>query len=188
MKMHVTVVGLVPETVQLPDIGYDVPHGVVVHIPVEKANNSKDLWRALSQRRVFRLQAGPFSPAVGQPPNHEVEQLRARVAELEAEVQRLRAEQGKKTQEAQSGQGKLDEILLLLRAGGSAPAYAQAPAARPLAPVTPSGVVEVETPAFIPSTFKSEASETRVSVEETASESGGVSGARSALRKLRRGE
>jgi len=183
--MTITVVGLVPETVQLPDIGLDVPHGVVVHISAERANNSKDLWRAISQRRVFRLQAGPFTPNVTPPvvvQDPEIDQLRARVVVLEAENQALRAELGKKN----AGQSQLDEILRLLQQGGGSP---QAPGVAPArAAPLPSGVVEIETPTFIPASIKGDGPQTQVEIEETASGGEGVSGARSALRKLRRGE
>lgn len=178
--MTVSVVGLVPEPVQLPDIGYDVPHGVVVHIPTEKANNSKDLWRALSQRRIFRLQGGPFTPNLAPAgPDPEVERLRARVGELEAENARLRAELGQRVEPAAAG--KLDEILRLLQGGGPGVSGLVVRAAAPV----PTGVVDVVVPAFVPSTTRGEVSEARVEVEETAAEGGGVSDARSALRRLR---
>lgn len=177
--MTVSVVGLVPEPVQLPDIGYDVPHGIVVHIPTEKANNSKDLWRALSQRRIFRLQGGPFTPNLAPTgPDPEVERLRARVAELEAENGQLRAELARKPAPEPE---KLDEILRLLKQGGPAVTGLVVRAAAPV----PTGVVDVVVPAFVPSTAKGEVSEARVEVQETAAEGGGVTDARSALRRLR---
>lgn len=187
--MNVTVVGLVPETVMLSDIGYDVPHGVVVHIPTERANNSKDLWRAISQRRVFRLQGGPFSPNVGSTaPDPELEVLRAHVARLEAENAQLRAALASKEPVQAFEPGKLDEILRLLQQGG-VPSLAGSATARAVAPrAAVPAVVEVETPAFIPATVQGEPMVGRVEVQETATGSGGVSDARNALRKLRQGK
>lgn len=188
--MNVSVVGLVPEPVQLPDIGYDVPHGIVVHIPTEKANNSKDLWRALAQRRVFRLQGGPFTPNVAATgPDPEVEQLRARVAELETENAQLRAELSRKVDvppPPELAPDKLDEILRLLKQGGAVAPGATRAAGPVAAPV--AAVVEVDAPAFVPATIRGEAVEARVEVQETASEGGGLTDAKNALRKLRRGE
>lgn len=180
--MTVSVVGLVPETVPLSDIGYDVPHGVVVHIPAEKANNSKELWRALSQRRIFRLQGGPFMPTSRPGPNQEVEALRVRVAELEAENGRLRTALAQRELPLPADGGKLDEILALLKQGGGVAVGAAPVRSAPRA----SAVVEVETPAFIPSVTRVEPQESRVEVQETATEGGGVADAKSALRKLRR--
>ncbi len=51
----VVVFGIDNETVPLYDIQMDVPHQCVVTIPEDKAHLSKDLWRAISQRRLFRL-------------------------------------------------------------------------------------------------------------------------------------
>lgn len=186
----VSVVGLVPETVPLPDIGMDVPHGVVVRIPADKACNSKDLWRAISQRRVFRLQgwpaANPSGPSLPPVIPEETQQLQRKLVAAEREVVELRAALSRKDQELMQERGKFDEILGLLRRGvPSLPAGEAAPRA---SVAQAQGVVEVETPSFIPSTIRVDPTESRMTVDEGASEGGAVSGARSALRKFRRNE
>lgn len=184
MVGDVEVVGLAPGIVPLADIGMDVAHGVVVRIPADLASQSKDLWRAISQRQVFRLQAGPnpVNPRLTAHLPDEVGRLQDRIATLERENTELRAN-------AAFERAKFDEILGLLRQG---PVFASSPGVAPKAAqpvlVPNFAVVEVETPSFIPSTIKGENSESRVTVDEGASEGGAVSDARSALRKLRRNE
>lgn len=179
----VQVVGLVPETVPLADIGMDVAHGVVVTIPADLASNSKDLWRAINQHRVFRLQAGPnpVNPRLAPHLPNDTQQLQDRLVIVERENAELRAALGFE-------RSKFDEILGLLRAGVMATPGAPALASKFAAATPDLGVVEVATPTFIPSTIKSDSSESRVTVQEGASESGAVSDARSALRKMRRNE
>lgn len=189
--IDVAVVGLSTDTVPLLDIGMDVPHGVVVRIPADKATQSKDLWRAINQRRVFRLQ-GMVTPAMPPPSSffpEETALLRERITQLERENKELREALAKRPVETESK--KLDEILGFLRqaqAGVGVGSMVPAPVvARVSAPVAPA-VVEIETPSFIPSTLKMEPTESRVEIAEEASSGGGVSDARSALRKLRRNE
>jgi len=181
----VQVVGLVPETVSLADIGMDVPHGIVVRVPADKASNSKDLWRAINQHRIFRLMAGPIAvvPAAAPAPVAD-----SRLVEVERENAELRAALALKGQELQAERARMDEVLTLLRGLGVPMAGHIMAVPRVTAAPKPSDVVEIETPTFIPSTIKGDMSDSRVTVEEGGSEGGSVSDARSALRRLRRTE
>src|ERR1700760_4745595 len=124
----VVVFGLDIETVPLDDIMMDVPHARTVTIPEDKAIRSKDLWRALSQKRIFKLSPDPnphkFVPAAPpvpitpeKPTSDEMRRLSEVLSEnvtLREEAARLRAritvlEVGFQERE------KLDEILRLLR-------------------------------------------------------------------------
>lgn len=197
MVGDVTVVGLDTSTVVLLDIGMDVPHRVVVTVPADRATVSKDLWRAISQRRLFQLHAGPATQAPVRPIappaasnewqtrcralEAENAQLRARVAELEA----LNRPAPSPAAPEADATGKLDEILALLRSGKTVVAAGQAPAAR----AEQRGVVEVDVPAFIPTEIKPKDFEGRMTeVQTTSSEASGLGSAASALRKLRRGQ
>ena len=190
----VTVVGLDTSTVPLLDIGMDVPHQAVVTIPADRATLSKDLWRALSQRRLFQLHAGPATQAAVRPiappaaPDvwqtkcrtleTENAQLRARVAELEA-----RDRSPSLSPDAEVA-GKIDEILALLRSGRVAVATGSAPVAR----AESRGVVEVDVPTFIPSEIKKDFEGRITEVETSSSQNSAIDSAASALRKLRRGQ
>lgn len=193
MVGDVTVVGLDTSTVVLLDIGMDVPHRVVVTVPADRATLSKDLWRAISQRRLFQLHAGPATQAPVRPVvppmasdawqnkcralEAENAQLRSRVAELEAHVCPVVP--------TSDPTGKLDEILALLRSGGTVVAVGQAPAAR----AEQKGVVEVDVPAFIPTEIKPKDIEGRMAeVQSETSEATNLGSAASALRKFRRGQ
>lgn len=189
----VTVVGLDTSTVVLLDIGMDVPHRVVVTVPADRATVSKDLWRAISQRRLFQLHAGPATQAPVRPVappvasdawqskcrvlEAENAQLRSRVAELEAHVCPVVP--------TSDSTGKLDEILALLHSGKAVVTAGQAPAAR----AEQRGVVEVDVPAFIPTEIKPKDIEGRMAeVQSETSEATNLGSAASALRKFRRGQ
>lgn len=196
----VTVVGLDTSTVVLFDIGMDVPHRVVVTVPADRATVSKDLWRAISQRRLFQLHAGPTTQAPVRPvaPPASPNEWQARCRLLETENARLRARVVEL--EALSGSvvasppvvpevdptGKLDEILALLRSGKTVVAAGQVPAARS---EQRGVVVEVDVPAFIPAEIKPKDIEGRITeVQSETSEATNLGSAASALRKFRRGQ
>jgi hypothetical protein len=194
-------------TYVISDIGIDVPHGVVVHIPSEKALRSKDLWRGISQRTLFQFHPSaihkgalmpaqppePLPPLPPEPTTYQapetivhaltehnkaltlaVERRDEVLFALVAEQQRQLAEQGK----------QLAEAVRLLRE-------------RPLAGAASTNttgsvsglpdVVNGDAPVFIPSTIKPKDVEAHVSVQTEASEGSSVSGAASALRRLRQG-
>lgn len=191
----VTVVGLDTTTVVLLDICMDVPHRVVVTIPADKATISKDLWRAISQRRLFQLHAGSISQAVVRPvaPPLAVDGWQVKCRALEAENAKLRervAELERSLGESPApveSTGKLDEILALLRSGATVVAAGKAPPTRGVPAA--QAVVEVDVPAFIPTEIRPKDIEGRISeVEASTSEGSNLGSAASALRKLRRGQ
>jgi len=186
MMSDVTVVGLAPGVVSFADIGVDVPHGVAVRVPADKALASKDLWRAIGQRSVMRLQGGPNPAVPVYVPTHpdETGKLLDQLGVLKAENAALREQLARKEHELLLERSKFDEILGLLRQG--VPMAAPAAVASQAAPAHVPGVVEVEAPTFIPSTIKGDYTGARVEIE--AAEGGSISDARSALRKLRRNE
>ena len=57
----ITVFGLVSGIHLIEDIRVGVAHGCTVTIPVEKAQKSKDLWRALGQKCICLIQSGPYA-------------------------------------------------------------------------------------------------------------------------------
>ena len=192
----VQVVGLVPETVQLADIGMDVPHGVSVWIPGAKAQESRDLWRAISQRRVIKVgHTGPTPLPTAPPqipkPSEDVVKLHARIATLEAEKATLEAEKATlevalETEKAKAA-AKLDEILALLKAAPSSGPVTTSGKVSPTVTRNPV-VVDVAAPMFIPTQIKGDATDARVTVAEGDVEGGGISDAREALRRLRKTE
>ena len=194
----VTVVGLDTTTTVLYDIGMDVPHRVVVTIPADKATLSKDLWRAISQRRLFQLHPGIAGsvqrplPATQTAPDWkwmercrqleaENAQLRATIAQLE-QVPRTRSEPKDEAGFA-ALQAKLDEVLSTIKTAGvsTTPGVKSKPA--------PLGVVEVDVPAFIPTEIKPKDIEGRITeVTSETSEASNLGSAASALRKFRKGQ
>jgi hypothetical protein len=178
----VRIISLNMATVLIEDIAMDVSHGVMVTIPADKAAKSKDLWRLISQKMLFRLNPGPFAdyppPPPGQPTPSSAEADRLR------EENRLLAEQNRMLRQVLDNQGgKLDMILGALEsarfAGPSSPASATAKA--------DNGVVDAGVPTYIPSEIKPKNVESHVEVQSETSEGSNITGAGEALRKLRRG-
>lgn len=195
----VTVVGLDTSTTVLYDIGMDVPHRSVVTIQADKATLSKDLWRAISQRRLFQLHSGSITqgsvrPVV--PPSLSIEAWQERCKHLEVEnqalkdaVRTLQRELAAKSDapvamSAAPVDPRLDEILQLLRSGQIA--VGTSATARPT-PVV-KGVVEVDVPTFIPNEIKPKSVEGRIAeVQAETSEKSNLGSAADALRKMRQG-
>jgi hypothetical protein len=180
----VRVVGLNMHTVFIEDIQVDVPQGSTVMISADKAARSKDLWRLISQKQLFRLNPGPMadypSPPAPVVPSMAEERLR--------EENRVLAEQNLMLRQTLAAQGgKLDTILDHLLSGklvSVGPQSYQAGAAQ--APVN-HGVVDNGVPTYIPSEIKPQNVESHIEVQAETSEGSGVNSAGAALRKLRRG-
>lgn len=208
----VTVIGIDTSTTVLFDIGMDVPHRAVVTIPANLASLSKDLWRSLSQRRIFQLHAGP----VGQPftrqnvlPNASFEALQDKCQRLETENAELRntlenmhrvvanhkqeleaCRQELAAKAPVSLDPRVDEILGLLRSGvvtgtGTGTGVPQGAVVKPSIKST---VVEVEAPVFIPAEIKPKSVEGRIAeVQSETSSNTNLGSAADALRKMRQG-
>jgi hypothetical protein len=179
----VRVICLNMNTVLIEDIAVDCPHGVTVSIPAAKASKSKDLWRLLSQKQLFRLNPGPFAdyPTPAPPPSSaEADRLR--------EENRLLAEQNQLLRTALDNQGgKLDTILTLLENPRLAAVFPTANGSAPLPATKATEVVDAGVPTYIPSEIKPKNVESHVEVKSETSEGTAITGAGEALRKLRKG-
>ena len=194
MNEDVVVYGMVQGTVYLEDLRVSVPHGTTVTISAARALQSKDLWRAISQRQIFRLQTGPTQQHVVSPEGVPAPVRAAQLAEENEHLRHVLEQQRVEQQAALAAQqAKLDQLLSLVQglstrlpAEGSVAARASTPAV-PTSAVT-SGVVEVEAPMFIPSKIRGEdLGEARVDVA-TVTKTSDVGDAAQALRRLRRGQ
>lgn len=181
----VKVMGLVAGTHVIEDLNIDVPYGVYVTIPGDRAVGSKDLWRAISAKCVFHVPSAPApSVSVVRAPSSAPDQSQ-RVAELEQQLGRLQAENDALRREAdqrRSGEAKLDLILSMLpnlATGGSAPAAVSPSAA-------PSEIADGTVPTFFPSTIVPRDVEASIEIEAQSSNGGGISAATEALRKMRK--
>lgn len=196
MTGDVQVLGLVMGGHHLEDIGITVPQGQAVTIPADKAVVSRDLHRAISQRLVFPLHPGPgalpvvFAKDDGER-QRQVEILTQEVSRLREENLRLKQEVAQLKQEVflpkDTSDPRLDEILNLVKSITSLPntVLKGAPVPVEVPRVTLPGVVEVETPQFIPSQIRPDGVETHIEPTREVSDGAGVGGAVSALRKLR---
>lgn len=184
----VRVVSLIMHPILIEDISISVPQGATVNIPASRASKSKDLWRLINQKQLFRLNQGPgadppVAPTVPSPSfDAENDKLR--------EEKRLLEEQNQLLRQALANQGgKLDTILGLLESGRLMATTTQATPA-PTAKangVVDYGVVDAGVPTFIPSEIKPRNIESHITeVKAETSEGSGIEGAGAALRKLRR--
>jgi len=146
--------------------------------------DSRDLHRALQQKKIFRLDMTPFKPE-----DAPSIQSTARVQELEQDNRELRrqlqaSERQKQKLEGQleSMQGKLDSVLEVLARIEKA------------GPVVVNGAVVAkateavggDTPTFIPDQITPEDAETQIVTDEGTTEGSKVTDAASRLRELRR--
>lgn len=186
----VHVFGMSMQTVLIADIAVDVPHGMTVVIPADKAARSIDLHRLINQRVLFWLNQGPqthaMTPVAPQPMAPGPFAQSVMEAEHLREENRLLAEQNRMLRQAIDSQGgKLDTILGVLGSiqapSGSGPGPSQTGKSAP--PL----VVSADVPTYIPSEIKPKNVESHVEVQSTTSEGSNVADAGEALRKLRRG-
>jgi len=178
MNADVHVYGLSMTTIHIADIGMDVVGGTTVVIPAAKASRSKDLWRLIAQKQLFRLGSGPI-PDGRAPLQPTAPPADARVLEENRHL----AEQNRLLRQAIEAQGgKLDAILGMLASGGVPALRPPEAAAKPA-----TDLVEIETPTYIPSEIKPQNVESHVEVQSATTEGTGVADAGAALRKLRRG-
>ena len=183
----VKVMNVKTGTVLIEDICVDVPQGVVVSIPAEKALRSKDLWRKISQKLIFRFHGGPIhapSPISPQVPPEQVvaspvTHNPALVLALEEQNRLLREDVAARDEMFAAAllaqQTRFDELLTLVR-GLSLTSGTDVRTER----------FEIglrDAPLFIPTTIKPTDVQEHVNVQK--SEGDGVSAAGAALRKLR---
>ena len=171
MSSTLSMFGLVTGSVFIEDIGIVVPFHEVVAVPADKAYASKDLWRAVSQRKVFYLNAGDASlklvQATKQLPLEQVAEESSQIAAQSEKIDQLT--------DMVRQQGVLIQELLTRPASSRHPAQEVA---------RTSAKVE-ETPLYIPSTVKPDVQEQRIQGETSTQESGSFSSAKDQLRAIR---
>lgn len=182
------------------DIGKWVPQGEPTRISGDQAHSSKDLWRLLSQSRLFRLNVNNLVrhqlPAEVVPVPELEQEYNKAVADVErlkreltlarteaisarAEVTLLRAENLSMREELVNS-GKLDTILKMLKEMPTGVATTATPAVK-------SHIVELgDIPMYIPTQIKSDGDEGRVSISEESSDASSLSGASKALKEKRK--
>jgi hypothetical protein len=183
----VRVFGLVAGTHVLEDIGMDVPHGREVIIPADKAARSRDLYKAIGQKCVFRLPDQPMPTHVAPVSHirddvlHERNQfLEKRNKQLEEENIQLRDS----LRTAMAQQDRLDTILQAIKAVKlpdtiHVNGHHAAPAAR-------TEIADGTAPQFIASEIAPKNADTRIGVQGEAGDFV-VTDAAEKLRKLRKG-
>lgn len=197
MNKHVNgdvrIVGLVAGRHVIEDIGRDVSFGETILIPAEMALRSVDLWRAISQKCVFRIPASMMTAEPHGVDDMEKARLTQYITELESRLVRLQAENDSlraKLQETKAPMGdpnleaKLDTILAAIQ---STPKVVHVHGDGPQRVVPKEDVVDGSAPTFLPSEITLKDVETRIDIQGEKSEASGVSEASKALSKLRKG-
>lgn len=188
MSEDVRVLGMVAGIHVIEDIGVSVPHGVTVPISADQAGMSKDLWRAVGQKKLFQWPQGTAPQHVA--PNGHVRDdvlqernrfLEERVRQLEEENRQLRAT----LDAALAQQDRLDRILGALEGGGRGPA----PAHRHTnGQAATAEVADGAVPQFIPSEIAPKDASARIDLIKQEGTDTDALDAKAALRKLRRAD
>jgi len=185
----VRVFGLVTPTHVIEDIAMDVPHGREVVIPADKAARSRDLYKAIGQKCVFKLPDLP-PPVHTAPAGHVRDDLlqernrhlEARNKLLEEEVTQLRASLG-------AALAQRDQFDAIMKAIGSvkAPFGMVGMGSGQQTPVQCSDVADGSAPQFIPGEIAPKDAEVRIDRVSQEADSGSVSDATAKLRQMRKG-
>lgn len=195
MSGDIVVAGLVTGTHIIEDINISVPHQVAVRIPAEMALRSKDLWRAIQQQKVFKLDAGHgLQIAVKPTPASTPDVDSDRVSQLETENKRLTQElalerqRNERLQDLLSGlQAQLQEVKQSLGRLEDGPKVVQVvQASQQASPGAVTGVVGGEVPTFVPEKIRPEAAEAQIRSSTETVEKTNVSSAVSKLRELKK--
>lgn len=193
MSEDIHVFGLVAGTHLLEDIGMDVPHGKTVTIPAEKAGRSKDLWRAISQKLLFKVPGpnGAYLPQTHVAPPHAVKDdvLQSRVQFLEIRTKQLEDENAQlraALQAAFSQKESLDAILAAIEGVKRTPVVVMGGQSLPAARAVEE-LADGAAPQFIPEQIAPKDASTRIDLVKQESTAPELSDAATRLRKLRRG-
>ncbi len=188
MSGDVRVFGLVAGTHVLEDIRMDVPHGREVVIPADLAARSKDLWRAISQKRIFQLPSQPPPPHAAPVTFIRDDVLQERNRFLEQRNKELEDENGRLREALRQSMAQGDRLDTILKAIQSMPApqavyvNGAGPASAPR-----EEIADGTAPQFIPAEIAPKDAETRIDAKrEEAADSSGISAAAERLRKMRK--
>ena len=186
----VVVVGMVQDRHVIADISFNVPYGIDTTIPGALAAQSKDLWRDIGQRKLFKkpsaVMPAPHPVSHKAPPqnNKQLEALSKQVAELQRENKELVASIRAKESSESRLEMKLEALLDAVKNGITmAPGTVTPGVAAPVAKAVP--LVDGSAPTFLPSQIKMEDVEARIDVQGESSDSN-VSDAAAKLRALRK--
>lgn len=177
----VVVLGMAMGIHMIEDISMGVPQGMVVTIPADLALRSRDLWRAISLKQVFRLHAGSHQAPLVVPPAQAdpMPQLIEENRQLEAA---LLSQQAQNTAILEQLKAQADAIKALTTSLANAPRTVVVQQGG--APGAQAAVGE-DAPTFIPSNIKPEAAEVRIETRREETTEADISTSRDRLRRLR---
>lgn len=201
------VVGLVAGTHLIEDLKIAVPHKVAVSITPEQLLHSKDLWRALNQGHIFKLDGGALhsvTPRSPSPNVGEIAKLKKEVKDLNRQLRESHAK-NEGLQRALMGLNvNIDGILAAIGTLNDNGAAAFPPGMMQLlaqivtqgsvqgaAVLTSAPVSEAvggEAPVFIADKIRPEDAETSIQIQKTPTEGSDVAASTAKLKELRRGQ
>jgi hypothetical protein len=188
MNGDVRVFGLVAGTHVLEDIGMDVPHGREVTIPAEKAARSKDLYRAVNQKRIFLLPAPPVSQHVAPVTHIRDDVLQERNQFLEARNKQLEEENAQLREalrKAMSQEERLDFIYKALQQG--LPVLTTSAASAEVRTFPAMEIADGTVPQFIPAEIAPKDVQAHIAATRAEGDASGLSEAAARLKKMRQG-
>lgn len=210
MSHGMIVVGRVAGTHLLEDLKIAVPHNVAVSITPEQMVQSKDLWRALNQNHIFKLDGGALhavTPRSPSPNTGEIARLQREVKDLQRQLREAHAK-NEGLQRALIGLNtNIDGILAAIGSlkdnGGPSPvalppnmmqlltqllAQGGVQGAAVIASGPVSEAVGGEAPVFIQDEIRPKDATANIQIEKKPTEGSDVTAATSRLKELRRGQ
>jgi hypothetical protein len=189
MNTGLVVVGITPGGYLIEDLGIRVPHQVAVTISPDQAVKSRDLYRAINQQRIFKLD-GTVGLALSADP--VVLESPIEVRQLKEELNQSSAKNVELERSLKEMQQKLDTILGVLskrETSNNAPLATSVTERRSTTDEDLDLSLDelcAEIPVFIPSTIKPEGAETRIEKNTDVAGGGEVAAAANKLRKFKK--
>ena len=188
----ITVFGLTMGEHVLEDIGMNVPQGMVVTIPAEQALRSKDLWRSIAQKQIFRLHNGPMSSVVAPVQTDAASALIEQNQQLQKALEDSRMQnsailaQNSAVLEQLRQQGEALKALTL-SVGQGAVSYRPAQIGQISSGLPPeSSTVSGDAPTYIPATIRPDGAEVRIESAKEETRGADIQSKRDKLRQFRR--
>ncbi len=184
----VTVLGVTMGDHVLEDIQMSVPQGMIVTIPAELALRSKDLWRAVAQKSIMRIHAGPIGAPIQVAPqqtNHDVivESLSAQNRQLQQTLDDQRVMNAAILEQLRLQTEAFKVMAARVEATG---VQVRVVAAQPTVAGVPAALLPDDVPTYIPSSIKPVEADVRIETQQEEAQGADIANKRNKLRQLRK--
>lgn len=195
----ITVTAVITGGYNIDDLQLHVPCRIATYIPADDMLRSKDLYRGLSQRLLFKLDGGSAytTEALARVPDENL----VRISQLEAETRGLKGQLDSSAATNKALQGLLEGLqsqMMGIQQGierieakgisviGTSVTFSTPPTPSVSTPVTKDDDVVMDVPVFLPKEIKPKGVETQISTESQTVSGASIGAAEGKLRELRK--